>query len=338
MYYLVLYFCINKLHVILEMIVKIRLKCLKNLNPNNFSRVLKYQSSGVSNELKPIKGIPNSDEVKTNENPLDVAKMKIFELVSVYEEAIGLKEIKEAQSNVLKAEKNFVTAQDTRRALNTELLEIQSRLRDLRDQMERLSRTETLFLKLFTEEHEILKREKFLVHEYKIKESEERDLFYLLSASLRDSQEKERARVERIKYLQLGLSITCTTLGIISAFLMSYYKNSHIKEILSFEKEQFAYSNQLINDIRSKQTELQNIFETNLNALTEARAVQIDTAEIGSISNSEQPKLETIVEKKEINDELKSVETVVTLEPVKELRLYLIASSVILGFLYFLKS
>lgn len=102
MYYLVLYFCINKLHVILEMIVKIRLKCLKNLNPNNFSRVLKYQSSGVSNELKPIKGIPNSDEVKTNENPLDVAKMKIFELVSVYEEAIGLKEIKEAQSNVLK--------------------------------------------------------------------------------------------------------------------------------------------------------------------------------------------------------------------------------------------
>ena len=46
-----------------------------------------------------------------------------------------------------------------------------------------------------------------------IKENEERDLFFSLSTCLRDSQEKERSRLERTKYLQFGLSIACTTLG-----------------------------------------------------------------------------------------------------------------------------
>ncbi len=78
--------------------------------------------------------------------------------MSIYEEAIGLKEIKEAQHNVLevaafwrteprimfelkssdfcwKAERNFVDVQKLRRSLNVELLAIQTRLRDLRDEM-----------------------------------------------------------------------------------------------------------------------------------------------------------------------------------------------------------
>ena len=49
--------------------------------------------------------------------------------------------------------------------------------------------------------------------DYVIKENEERDLFFSLSTCLRDSQEKERSRLERTKYLQFGLSIACTTLG-----------------------------------------------------------------------------------------------------------------------------
>ena len=79
--------------------------------------------------------------------------------------------------------------------------------------MDRLNRTDSRYLQLFTEEHALLKNESNIYNEYKIKENEERDLFFSLSTSLRDSQEKERARMERTKYLQFGLSIACTTLG-----------------------------------------------------------------------------------------------------------------------------
>lgn len=143
-----------------------------------------------------------------------------------------------------------------RRDLNAELQGNQARLRKLRDEMDRLNRTDSQFLKLFTEEHEILKREKLLVDDYKLREDEERDLFFYLSASLRDSQEKERARVEKMKYLQLGLSIACTSLGIISAFLLSYFRNSSISEILKYEKEQFANTSELMNQIIERQNEV----------------------------------------------------------------------------------
>ena len=38
---------------------------------------------------------------KKAEDLIEKAKMKVFEVMSIYEEAIGLKEIKEAQDNVL---------------------------------------------------------------------------------------------------------------------------------------------------------------------------------------------------------------------------------------------
>lgn len=137
-------------------------------------------------------------------------------------------------------------------------------MRTLREEMDRLTRTDSRFLQLFTEEHEILKREQTLMNDYKFKEDEERDLFFFLSAALRDSQEKERARVERTKYLQLGLSIACTSLGIISAFLLSYFRNSSIREILAYEKSQFANTNDLMNNILEQQSQLQKILNENL--------------------------------------------------------------------------
>jgi hypothetical protein len=39
---------------------------------------------------------------KSFDQMLEKSKLKLFELMSIYEEAIGLKEIKEAQENVLK--------------------------------------------------------------------------------------------------------------------------------------------------------------------------------------------------------------------------------------------
>ena len=117
--------------------------------------------------------------------------------------------------------------------------------------------TDSRYLQLFTEEHALLKNESNLMNDYKVKENEERDLFFSLSASLRDSQEKERARAERLKYLQFGLSIACTTLGIFSAFIYNYMKSSSINEILRHEKEQFGSVKEIISSIVAKQEQLE---------------------------------------------------------------------------------
>ena len=106
--------------------------------------------------------------------------------------------------------------------------------------MDRLNRTDSSYLKLFTQEHELLNNEKISQHNYKIQESEERDLFFRFSALLRESQEKERARAERIKYLQLFLSVACTFLGLLSALLISFLRRTEIKEILEYERDSYT--------------------------------------------------------------------------------------------------
>lgn len=181
--------------------------------------------------------------------------------------------------------------------MNQELLISQQKLRNLRDEMDRLSRTDSRYLQLFTEEHALLKNEVFLMNEYKIKENEERDLFFSLSASLRDSQEKERVRVERIKYLQLGLSIACTTLGILSAFVYSYLKNSSINRILTYETTQFSDVKEMMANVLNKQEQLELLIE-------KSHAILKDNI---SIVQNESLKLMSQLENKKQEEEKKKV-------------------------------
>jgi hypothetical protein len=134
--------------------------------------------------------------------------------------------------------------------------------------MNQLSRTDRKYLELFTQEHEILNSEQDIMKKYKEKENEERDLFFFLSAALRDSQEKERARVERIKYLQLGLSIVCTVLGVISAYLINYFKNTHVKEILNYDKIQFKNTQDKLDSLILLYEDNQTKLEDRVNKLS----------------------------------------------------------------------
>jgi hypothetical protein len=163
---------------------------------------------------------------------------------------------------LFKAEKNFSTLQEERRRLNLQLIEAQQKLRQIRDEMDRLNRTDSSYLKLFTEEHGLLKLESRLVSDYKLKEEEERAAFFHLSSALRDAQQKERIRVERMKYLQLGLSILCTSLGLLSAYLLNYFRNSNIREILEYDKEHFKALEDSVKTIIEKQEGLGTNFET----------------------------------------------------------------------------
>ena len=224
--------------------------------------------------------------------------------------------------------------------------------------MDRLSRTDSQFLKLFNEEHEILKREKLLVDDYKAREDEERDLFFFLSASLRDSQEKERARVEKTKYLQLGLSIACTSLGIISAFLLSYFRNSSINEILKYEKEQFASTGDLMNQILERQNEvhlalnqsataqasLHDLLKSSLtqailqDMLKPSKVIPNETKayrdeEVLSESRTNEPAPEQVVNTQD--SEVQNAKPLLISDIFASPRKLLIATTALLGFIYF---
>ena len=62
----------------------------------NLHRIFLLSKRNIANNTK------NADSISiVANNQLDYLKTKIFEAMSVYEEAIGLKEIKDAQQSVL---------------------------------------------------------------------------------------------------------------------------------------------------------------------------------------------------------------------------------------------
>ena len=82
---------------------------------------------------------------------------------------------------------------------------------------------------------------------------------------MRDSQEKERVRAERLKYLQLSFSIACTVLGILSAFIYNYFRNTQIRQVLDNEQKEFSNTNALIGQLLYQQASLSTSVQQHLN-------------------------------------------------------------------------
>ena len=72
---------------------------LRHLNRSNIANISKLN---ISTSVLFKNKLPNDDsKVSANNAVLDRTKLKLFELMSIYEEAIGIKEIKNAQQSVL---------------------------------------------------------------------------------------------------------------------------------------------------------------------------------------------------------------------------------------------
>jgi len=95
-----------------------------------------------------------------------------------------------------------------------------------------MSRTEEAYLDMITKEHELLKKESRIMKDFKKQEELERDSFALFSRCLRDSQEVERLRQEKTKYLSLIGSIVGALLGVIGTSINHAMKRSDFKKIL----------------------------------------------------------------------------------------------------------
>ncbi|KAL1228546.1 Mitochondrial potassium channel [Trichinella spiralis] len=88
-------------------------------------------------------------------------------------------------------------------------------------------------LELLTDEHTFLKQEKQLIDEFHNIEANEREAFSLLSASLRESHEKERQKSERTKYWSIIGSAFGALVGIIGTTVNNQRRMVELKRIVT---------------------------------------------------------------------------------------------------------
>ena len=85
--------------------------------------------------------------------------------------------------------------------------------------MEKLSRSDDAYLELFKSEHDLVKKEKSVQLDLNKQDEMERKLFLSLQIALRESQEKEKMRVERTKYWSIIGSVVGALAGMIGTSL-----------------------------------------------------------------------------------------------------------------------
>ncbi|CAF1178696.1 unnamed protein product [Adineta steineri] len=168
-------------------------------------------------------------------------KSRLYRWLDIYEDFVGLKEVKQAQSAVNDAERSFIKTQTERRSYSNELIKLQNDLARIRIDMDKLSRSDDAYFELFKSEHDLVKKEKLTQLELKKQDEIERQLFSSLQLALRESQEKEKMRIERTKYWSIIGSVVGALAGMIGATLTNRHR---IKEFHNITQEsQKLYEN-----------------------------------------------------------------------------------------------
>ncbi|XP_037577709.1 mitochondrial potassium channel [Dermacentor silvarum] len=163
---------------------------------------------------------------------------KVFSIFRVYEDVVGLTEVKAAQTKVLEAEQKFVTTQEQRREKQQRILQLQNQLKEIHAELDKTHRGEDRYLTLITQEHAVIKEERSLLEQFKNLEKAERDYFASLSLALRESHEKERAQGERTKYWSIIGSVCGAVIGIIGATINNRIRLNQLRDLVERSSSQ----------------------------------------------------------------------------------------------------
>ncbi|KAK6175411.1 hypothetical protein SNE40_013880 [Patella caerulea] len=154
-------------------------------------------------------------------------------VLQAYEDFVGLTEVKEAQNNVIQAEKKFLAIQEKRRLIQQDMSVIQSRLKSISTELDKTNRGDDRYLDLVKTEHSIIREEYEMIESLKGTEKLERESFAFLSAAVRESHEKERARAERTKYWSIIGSVIGAVIGIAGTTTNNYLRMKELRGIVS---------------------------------------------------------------------------------------------------------
>ncbi|CAJ0933248.1 unnamed protein product, partial [Mesorhabditis belari] len=216
----------------------------------------------------------------TTANQPGLIRRRIESIVDGYEDFIGIKAVKLAQTEVMEWENRLSQAQLVRREKQADIKSVQRKLKEIHTEMDRTSRGEDRYLHLLTEEHQLIKKERALLENFEGLETGEREAFHQLSNRVRTSHEKERERVEKTKWWSVSASLIGALLGIIATTIGNEMRMTRLREIVGSERTEALA--QAVRDqnlkVSSFLVDMRHALHANENAPGEAnQAFTIDT-------------------------------------------------------------
>uniref|UniRef100_A0A1Q3F843 Putative conserved plasma membrane protein n=1 Tax=Culex tarsalis TaxID=7177 RepID=A0A1Q3F843_CULTA len=162
---------------------------------------------------------------------LDLAKSKLYEAQSFYDEFSGMNEVKAAQNKVIEIQNQLQLVQERRRHILLELTLIRKQMQDIHVELQKAVRGEHRYVELIREEFDVIAREREKNQIFQIVDQEERELFSHLTSAVKTSHEKERTQANNVKYWSIIGSCVGALLGIVATSINYYYRNTQFEAI-----------------------------------------------------------------------------------------------------------
>ncbi|XP_052863216.1 mitochondrial potassium channel-like [Anopheles cruzii] len=162
---------------------------------------------------------------------IDLAKSKLYEAQTFYDEFSGMHEVKAAQNKVIEIQEQLQLVQERRRHVLLELTLVRKQLQDIHIELQKSTRGEHRYVELIREEFDVLTREKEKTQIFQIIDQEERELFSHLTAAVKTSHEKERMQANNVKYWSIIASGVGALLGIVATSINYYFRNTQFETI-----------------------------------------------------------------------------------------------------------
>ncbi len=136
--------------------------------------------------------------------------------------------------------------------------------------MDRIPRGDDKYLALVTQEHSVIKEERRLKEEFQQFEKEERENFAILSHTVRDSHEKERAQAEKTKYWSIIGSVLGTMVGVLGTTINNRLRMKELRDLV----ESTAKNNNVFTNIEELSREVSSAIQKDLNNSTDSLKMQ----------------------------------------------------------------
>ncbi|XP_053671255.1 mitochondrial potassium channel-like [Anopheles nili] len=188
---------------------------------------------------------------------IDLAKSKLYEAQSFYDEFSGMNEVKFAQNRVIEIQDQLQLVQERRRHILLELTLVRKQLQDIYVELQKAIRGEHRYVELIKQEFDVLAREKEKNQIFQIIDQEERELFSHLTAAVKTSHEKERTQANNVKYWSIIASGVGALLGIIATSINYYFRNTQFETIRKAAEE----SNRKLESVEQKLIEMETTIE-----------------------------------------------------------------------------
>lgn len=147
---------------------------------------------------------------------------------------------------------------------------VQQKLHELHVELDRIPRGDDKYLALVTHEHSVIKEEKRLKEDFQQLEKEERENFAILSHTVRDSHEKERAQAEKTKYWSIIGSVLGTVFGVIGTTINNRLRMKELRDLV----ESTTKSNHMIANVEDLSKEISSTIQKSLH--TSLNSIQVE--------------------------------------------------------------